>query len=324
MMSGTHATSLGDFGHAMDDAVVPFEVSGLDLRGRIVQLGPMVDAIISRHAYPDPVARTLAEAIVLVALVGSSLKFDGKITLQSQSDGPVNLIVADFVVPGNVRAYARFDPETDWSAIEARWTDSSVVTGHGMLAFTVDQGPDMNRYQGVVPLEGASLQGAAMTYFKQSEQIPTDIRVSVARLFQAGEPKPLWRAGGALVQFLPQSQDRVRMTDLPDGRNEQHEVDVDDAWREASVLMQTIADDELTDPQVGAERLLFRLFHEHGVRVQEAMAVADQCACSRERIGGVLTGLPPQDLADSFDDEGKIEIVCEFCSTKYHFTADQL
>lgn len=163
---------LGELGFAGDDMVVPFQVDALDVRGRTVQLGPLLDAILSRHDYPEPVARLLAEVVVLTALIGTSLKFTGKFTVQTKSDGPVDLLVADFSTPDALRGYARFSEETLEAAVAAGKAAPEDLLGRGVLAFTIDQGSFMQPYQGIVELDGSSLEQIAMGYFRQSEQIP--------------------------------------------------------------------------------------------------------------------------------------------------------
>ncbi len=321
-------TGLGEFDHAGDDNVVPFQVEALDVRGRAVQLGPMLDAILERHNYPAPVARLLAEAVVLTVLIGTSLKFEGKFIVQTQSDGPVDLLVADFAAPDSVRAYARYDEERLEAAVAAGLTEPQELLGNGVLAFTIDQGAHMQPYQGIVPLAGDSLERIAETYFRQSEQIPTAVRLSAAELFdrdENGKPRHAWRAGGLIAQFLPEAPERMRMADLPGGDGEEvsHRIDEDDHWAEARAMVETIDADELTDPQVTAERLLFRLFHERGVRVYENHAVYDKCSCSREKIGGVLAGLSPQEVEESLED-GLVSVTCQFCSTTYRFSAEEV
>lgn len=321
----TDIKTLGEPGFAGDDSVLPFEVEGLDVRGRTVQLGPMIDAILGRHAYPEPVARLLAEAAVLTVLLGTSLKFEGKLILQTKGDGPVDLLVADFTTPGDLRAYARFDEDRLALAEEAGTTSPAELLGNGVLAFTIDQGAYMQRYQGIVEMKGESLQAMAETYFRQSEQIPTLVRLSVAELFDRdaeGNPRRSWRAGGIVVQFLPEVPERMRMPDLPGGDApegiEDHLHDEDDAWAEAKALVATVEPGELTDPEVGAERLLYRLFHERGARVYPPVPVLDKCSCSRERLGEVLSGFSAEEIAESVED-GAITVQCEFCSTAYRF-----
>lgn len=317
--------NLGDIGFAGDDHVVPFAVEGLDVRGRAVQLGPLLDTILGRHDYPEPVARLLAELITLTVLLGTSLKFEGKLIAQTKGDGPIDFIVADFKTPGDVRAYARFDEDRLQAAIDAGQTSPEALLGKGILAFTIDQGAMMQRYQGIVEMNGGSLSEMAETYFRQSEQIPTTLRMAVAELYRAnadGHKTKSWRAGGLVIQFLPEAPERMRQPDLPGGDApddvELPERGEDDAWTEARALAETIEADELTDPDVGSERLLFRLFNEHGVRVFPPSPVGDKCSCSREKLADVLNGFSAEEIRDSIQD-GHISVVCEFCSTAYLF-----
>lgn len=316
---------------AGDDRVVPFQVAPLDTRGRAVQLGPMLNAILDRHDYPPAVAALLGEAMVLTVLLGTSLKFEGKFIFQTQSDGPVSLLVVDFRSPGSVRAYARYDAEGVAASVAAGRGAPEELLGAGILAMTIDQGAHTQRYQGIVELNGISLQAAAEQYFRQSEQIPTVVRLAVAEIMTPGETgkgfRHRWRAGGLVAQFLPEAPERMRQRDLPggdapDGAEEIGALE-DDAWVEAKALVETIADDELTDPQIGAERLLFRLFHEHGVHVFEGDDVADKCSCSREKIVELVRSFSAEEQAESMED-GRIVTTCEFCSTVYELTGDDL
>ncbi|EKF20153.1 Hsp33 family molecular chaperone [Nitratireductor pacificus] len=315
---------LGEFGFAGDDHVVPFDVEPLDVRGRAVQLGPMLDQILARHTYPEPVARLLAEVMVLTVLLGSALKFDGKFIVQTRTDGPVDMLVADFSTPSAVRAYARFDEAALADAVAAGNDTPEALLGAGVLALTVDQGPDMQRYQGIVQLDGSTLEDVARTYFRQSEQIPTEVRLGVAKMVLPGAEatREHWRAGGLLLQFLPGSPERMRMPDLHGGDGDEENDGAahpdDDAWQEALALMATIEMTELVDPTVGTERLLYRLFHEHGVRVYEGTTVLDDCSCSRDKIRTILEGFTPEEMAESIED-GVIRVTCEFCSTEYDF-----
>lgn len=310
---------------AGDDRVVPFQVEGLDVRGRAVQLGPLLNAILGRHDYPAPVARLLAEAIVLTALLGTSLKFDGRFTVQTKGDGPVDLLVADFSTPESLRAYARYDEEALAEAVREGRMSPPELLGQGVLAFTIDQGRGMQPYQGIVPLDGSSLEEIAEVYFRQSEQIPTKVRLGVAELFdrdEGGKPRHNWRAGGLVAQFLPEAPERMRQPDLHGGDGDDRDTDLseDDTWTEARTLVETIDTDELTDPQVAIERLLFRLFHERGVRVYPPQSVYDRCSCSRDKIKGVLDGFSAEEIEAS-QEEGHIAVTCEFCSTTYRFEA---
>ncbi|KOF19820.1 Hsp33-like chaperonin [Ensifer adhaerens] len=324
------APGLGEFDFAGDDHVVPFQVEGLDVRGRAVQLGPMLDAILERHNYPLPVARLVAETVVLTVLLGTSLKFEGKLIVQTKGDGPVDLVVADFATPDRVRAYARFNEEALAEALKDGRTQSHELLGKGVLAFTIDQGAHTQRYQGIVALDGATLEEIAGVYFRQSEQIPTKVRLGVAELLdrdENGKPRHRWRAGGMVAQFLPDAPERMRQPDLSggddDGDDNEDLFDEDDLWAEAKVMVETIDADELTDPMVGTERLLYRLFHERGVRVYQPQAVYDRCSCSREKIRSVLTGLHADDIESTIED-GLIKVTCEFCSTTYRFEASEV
>jgi molecular chaperone Hsp33 len=312
-----NAPKLGEFGYAGDDHVVPFEVDALDARGRAVQLGEMLDAILSRHDYPEPVARLLAEACVLAVLLGTSLKFEGKFILQTRTDGPVDMLVADFSTPHALRAYARYDADRLEALMAVGENSQQTLLGNGVLALTVDQGEHTQRYQGIVSLDGVTLEAAARTYFRQSEQIPTDLKLSVAKLVVPGA-REQWRAGGMLVQFLPDSAERMRLPDLPGCDGDETAVHADNAWLEVQALLATVEPTELIDPTVGTERLLYRLFHEHGVRAFDGVRVADQCSCSREKIQGILQGFSAEEIKESTRD-GKIEVACEFCSTDYEF-----
>ena len=324
-----HATGpLAEISLAGDDQVVPFHVAPLDVRGRSVQLGPMLDSILSRHDYPPAVSKLLGEMTVLTVLLGTSLKFDGNFIIQTQSDGPVSLVIIDFSTPGNVRAYARFDEARVQAASNDNPVQSRDLLGNGVLAMTIDQGPHMQRYQGIVSLDGISLEEAAHQYFRQSEQIPTRVRLAVAEILVPAETGSgsvrSWRAGGILTQFLPDAPERIRQEDLPGGDvpDEQvPEIEPDEAWVEAGALMDTIADDELTDPNISAERLLYRLFNEHGVRVFEPTKIEDQCSCSREKVLALV-----KDFTDREDDtpNENISTTCEFCGEIYTLSATEL
>lgn len=318
---------LGEFGFAGDDDVVPFEVGALDVRGRIVQLGPLLDDILTRHAYPEPVARLVAEACLMTVLLGTALKFEGKFIFQTRTDGPVDMVVADFATPQALRAYARYDEGRLAEAVAAGKDSPAELLGNGVLALTIDQGDHSQRYQGIVPLEGETLEQAAKTYFRQSEQIPTEVRLSVGKLVlpAPGGRREHWRAGGLLAQFLPKAPERMRMPDLPGGDGDidlsAREV-ADQAWLEAVALVGTVEHTELLDPDVGSERLLFRLFNEHGVRVFEGTHVEDKCSCSEERIRGILDGFTAEEIVDSTED-GAIRVSCEFCSKAYEFAPEE-
>jgi molecular chaperone Hsp33 len=307
-----------------DDIVTPFEVAKLDLRGRVVRLGSVVDEILAKHDYPPPVAKLLGEAVVLAVMLGSALKIDGRFIMQTQSDGPVRMLVVDFTTPGKVRACARFDRNRVAEAIAADRTAAGALLGKGHLAMTIDQGPDMSRYQGLVALEGGSLEDAAHEYFRRSEQIPTQVRLAVAEELRqaAGGASHRWRAGGIMLQFLPKAPERARVADLhpgdaPEGV-ELHSLPEDEAWVEGRALVSTVEDLELIDPALSSERLVYRLFHEPGVRVFRGSPLRAECSCSRDSVEAMLKSFS-QDDRDHMVEDGKISVTCEFCSANYLF-----
>lgn len=306
----------------IDDAVLPYEVDALDVRGRLVRLGPALDEILTKHDYPAPVGKLLGEAIVLTTLLGSALKFEGRFILQAQTDGPVSFLVVDYMAPDRLRAYARYDAARLGDA-----KDSGALLGRGHLAMTIDQGPDMSRYQGLVALDGGGLEEAAHEYFLRSEQIPTRVRLAVGEEWRSSDGgKHRWRAGGMLMQFLPKAPERARQADLhpgdaPEG-TEVHSITEDDAWVEARSLIETVEDVELIDPELSGERLLFRLFHERGVRVFTPLSLRAQCSCSRDAVAAMLKSFSSDDRAAMVKDD-KVVVTCEFCSSVYQFTPDE-
>ncbi len=293
----------------LDDAVLPYAVEQLDVRGRVVRLGSSVDHILEQHKYPPPVARVVGEALALTALLGSLLKFSGRFQLQTRTNGAIDMLVVDFDAPDRLRAFARFDA--------AKLAVGKDLLGKGHLAFTVDQGADASRYQGIVALEGQGLEEAAHQYFRQSEQIPTLVRLAVAQRVTGDGVS--WRAGGLLAQFLPSSSERQRQADLhpgdaPDGLTYELPQE-DDAWTEVKAIAATIEDHELVDPTLSSERLLYRLFHQPGVKVFEPQILQDACRCSDDGVRSMLRGFTADDRADMVGDDGMIGVTCEFCST---------
>ncbi len=287
---------------ASDDIIAAFQIEDAPVRGRIVRLGSMIDEILTRHAYPEPVANLLGEACALAALVGGSLKFDGKLIVQAQGDGPVSLVVADYDTSGAVRGYCRFDPEgvAELSRGFARPGAKSLL-GKGVFVMTIDQGPEMERYQGITPIEGETLALCAETYFAQSEQTPTRVRLAVGQL---QTPQGfVWRAGGLLVQNIAGDEDARGAAA--------------DAWSRVQALFETTGEDELIDPTVPAERLLYRLFHEDGVRLFQPKPLKAFCRCSPERILNVLRSFPAEERTDMVETDGMIRVTCEYCSRVY-------
>jgi molecular chaperone Hsp33 len=302
-----------------DDNLVAFAIEPLDCRGRIVRLGPAIDTLLTRHDYPEPVARLLGQAAVLAVLVGGSMKFDGRFVLQTQTDGPVSLVIADFSAPDAIRAYARFDRAAVEAAMAGHKDDAAGDTarllGKGALAMTIDQGPGMKNYQGIVELDNTSLEDAALGYFSRSEQIPTGVRLAVGQMRQKGASGPVWRAGGMLVQHFPPATDVEVLTPASADDHAEH-------WREASAHLQTVSDLELLDPEISPERLLFRLFHETGVRIFPPRPLVHRCPCSAEKVEAMLSDFSPDQRAEMAIN-GEIEVKCDFCSAQYLFNPNQ-
>jgi len=284
-----------------DDIVAAFQIGEQPVRGRIARMGPMVDDILTRHDYPEPVADLLGEACALAALVGSSLKFDGRLILQAQGDGPVAYVVADYDTSGALRGYCRFDAERVAQASTgfAR-PGAKTLLGGGIFIMTVDQGADMERYQGVTPIEGETLALCAEHYFAQSEQTPTRVRLAVGR--GPAEDGRAWRAGGMLLQNVAED----------DARGSTRET-----WETAQALFETLGEDELIDADLPPERLLYRLFHEEGVGLFEPQRLGAFCRCSLERIETVLRSFPLAEREEMVEDDGLIRVTCEYCSRVY-------
>ena len=291
-----------------DDFVAPFQIEGQPVRGRIARLGPVVDDILNRHAYPDAVANLLGEACALAALVGSGLKIDGRLILQAQGDGPVSFVVADYDSEGSLRGYCRYD--------EARVAEASkgfarpgakTLLGEGVFIMTVDQGPDTERYQGVTPIEGETLALCAELYFAQSEQIPTRVRLAVGQVQDEGPLR--WRAGGLILQNIAEDEARAPTRD---------------AWDTALAMMETVGEDELIDPALSSDRLLYRLFHEDGARLFSARPLRAFCRCSQERITSVLQSFPAEERQDMVEPDGKIRVTCEYCSRTYELAPEEV
>lgn len=334
-VSPTHSRAPENFHAGEDDHVIPFAVEELDVRGRTVRLGGAIDDILGRHDYPEPVSRLLAETVALTMLLGTALKFEGRFIVQAQGNGPVSLLVVNFQTPDKVRAMARFDEARLDEAVKAGQAAPTQLLGEGHLALTVDQGAHMNRYQGVVAMQGDSLEEMAQAYFLQSEQIPTLVRLAVGQSLDRGDGgRAKWRAGGFLAQYLPRDSSKMPVRDLHPGDDPNagsHDaddtadpsLDQPDHWREAEALIGTIEADELVDPQVGADQLLFRLFHERGVRVFEGMPVRDECTCSSERAHTTVKTFGDDPDPDMIKN-GAIEVTCEFCSTQYRFDPQSL
>ena len=284
-----------------DDLVGAFQIEGEPVRGRVARLGASVDQILRAHAYPEPVANLLGEACALAALVGSNLKFDGRLIVQAQGSGPVRYVVADYDTSGGLRGYCRYDEdEVAQASAGFQRPGARTLLGDGVFIMTVDQGAAMDRYQGVTAIEGETLALCAEQYFAQSEQTPTRVLLAVGQV--EGPSGPAWRAGGVLIQNI--AEDAARGS-------------TEEAWSRTQILFETLGEDELIDPELASNTLLWRLFHEDGVRVFGSQPLRAFCRCSQERIETVLKSFEPAERAEMVEADGQIRVTCEYCSKTY-------
>ena len=279
------------------DQALGFTIPARSARGRLVRLGPLLDQILSAHDYPAPIARILSEALVLTALLGAMLKdAGGQLTLQAQTEsGIVDLLVCDYK-GGELRGYVRFDKErlAEVPALPSMFA----LFGKGYLAITFDQEASKERYQGIVPLEGANLGEAAQSFFSQSEQIPSLVRLAVNDTGHI--------AGGLLLQHLPEGEE---------GRERLHTRLDHPEWEHVLALAETTKLTELVDPDLPLDNLIWRLFHEEEeIRVLPAIDLVKGCRCNFDHIRGVISRFPPEERAQMVDDDGFISVDCEFCS----------
>lgn len=291
-----------------DDLLRPFQLERSALRGRLVRLGSIVDRVLTRHEYPEPVSRQLGELLVLAATLAGALKFQGTFSLQIRSDGPISLMLTDCTNDGAIRGYAQFDPI---KLASAESDDVPGLFGRGHLALTVEQSEMGESYQGIVELSGETLTDCMHAYFRQSEQVQTGLRIAVGKVKEEGAHR--WRAGGIMLQRLPGES-------LPG-----HDYSpTDEDWRRTMLLLSTATSDELVDPRLPLESLLLRLFHEEGVRVFRPLHLSFGCRCSRARVEAILRVFPEDDLEDMKLDDGDLEVTCQFCNGTYRFDEAEL
>ena len=299
---------------APDDLIRPFQIEHVGVRGRLVRLGPALNEILNRHGYPDLVSQLLGEAVTLSCALAGALKFDGVFTLQTKGDGPISTLLADFKSPGNLRGYAQFDAKAVQN-IDADVTPSIPrLLGAGYIAFTVDQGADTERYQGIVELEGFSLADCAHNYFRESEQIETAIVLASGR----GADDGSWRGGAIMLQRLPEGDPSLLARGVEVGRDEASE----DNWRRVVTLLASTQASELIDPDLVGDDLLYRLFHENGVRIFEPTQLRPGCRCSMKRAERIFQQLPSAELQD-LALEDQLIVTCEFCNASYTFPLEQ-
>ncbi len=289
------------------DLLLPFQLGAGAVRGRLVRIGPAFDKMVVGHSYPPQVAGLLSQAVALAAALAGALKFDGIFTVQAQGDGPIALLLADVTSEGHLRGYARFNPERLPTG-----NDNTIeqLLGKGHLAFTIDQGPKTDRYQGIVELVGPSLADSARLYFEQSEQLDTDVHLSSIM-----QPDGSWRAAALMLSRMP--------SDMKGGPI-LTSSEFEDTWLRSTLLMSTLSDDELLDETLEPTKLLWRLFHQENLITYDAKNLVAQCRCSRPRIASTLRSFPRTEIEELADENGAVEITCEFCQTTYSFDHQDL
>jgi molecular chaperone Hsp33 len=313
-MSDKDMTESVDMAEILDDHVTVFQLDGQSVRGRSVRLGAELERAINAGQatprYPERVARLLGEAMMIGALVARALKFEGRLIVQCHgtNKGAVSLLMADCTTDGHIRGYARWDPDMlRQIELDNRNPGAESLLGGGTFSMTIDQGPDMDQYQGLAAVQGESLSACAEHYFAQSEQIPTKVQLACGQVQVPGGQME-WRGGGMMLQRI--AQDTARAA-------------TEDDWLTAKSLFGTLTDAELIDPDLPHTALLYRLFHEGGVRILETMAVDANCRCSRARLLDALKGFQDSAL-EEMAENGTISANCEFCAAEYVFDLNQL
>ena len=292
---------------AVADAVQPFHLRDTPVRGRLVKLGPLAEALLSRHDNPDVVRKLTGQALALTAGLATALKFQGSFSLQAKGDGAVPMLLADCTDAGTLRGYARAEPDR-LALLNGADAEAGALLGSGYLAFTVDQGPDMERYQGIVSIEGETLADMTQHYFATSEQLAS--RVWLA----AGQTPQGWRATALILERVAAEGGIDAVTSS---------AEHDDAWDTALALAATVKDSEMLDDALSAPQLLHRLFHAEGLVVDPPRPLAYGCRCSRAKLSGVLQGFGDADL-DEMTQSGEISMTCEFCNTTFRFARDEV
>ncbi len=281
----------------LTDLIQPFQIEAIGVRGRLVRLGPALDDVLHRHRYPATVESLLAETVALASALASTLKYEGIFTLHVHGNGPIRTLLADVTTAGGFRTYARFDNER-LEALAAEAQSVPQLLGSGYIAFTVDQGQKTDRYQGITDLAGATLAECAQAYFRQSEQLETAIVLAA----EAANADTGTRAGALMIQRLPPGE---RVDDA-----------AEDDWRRAVILTSTVRTGELLDPALAPNDLLYRHYHEDGVRVYRPRPLRHACRCSKRKVEATLRAMPRTEIEDLFE-EGRLVVTCEFCKTDY-------
>lgn len=306
-----------------DDTVLPFQLGKTDIRGRIARLDGLLSTILGQHNYPLEVSAMLAEAVVLTALIGQTIKLRWKLSLQIRGDGPIRILATDYYGPSQkrgsarIRAYASFDKDR----LDAETGTAFEKIGKGIFGVIIDQGQDMTPYQGMTPLSGGSLAACASTYFAQSEQLPTDFAISVGQSSTADEHNQ-WRAGGIMVQLMPQASPHATQPENT-GTSEPLQVpdivptDTQDGWNRAISHLQTVEETELVGPYITPQTLLKRLFHEDQPQVFPVQPVVFGCSCSPEKVRNTMSMYSAKDITKMTADNGMVTADCQFCGSHY-------
>ena len=293
----------------MARGVTPFFLPRRPVRGRLVRLGPLAHALLTRHPNHPAVARLAGQSLALAAALSTALKFRGSFSVQAKGDGPVSMLLADCSDTGALRGYARADANKLATLVSTEPSPgASQLLGAGYLAFTVDQGPEQNRHQGIVTIEGDNLAEMALHYFRTSEQLRCLVQLA------CDETPDGWRAGALVLEKIAGAGGIDPALD---------EAAQEESWRTATALAGTLTDAELLDDSLPPERLLYRLFHSEGVATDRARALSYGCRCSRARLVGILEGFPSDDL-DHMAVDGDIVMTCEFCNYDFRFARDDV
>jgi len=305
-----------------DDTVLPFQLDRSDIRGRVARLDGTLEHVLHQHRYPPQIEALVAEAALLTALIGQTIKLRWKLSLQVRGNGPARIIATDYYgpaaegEPAHIRAYASFDPERlDPGA------DPFSLIGQGYFAVLIDQGEGMVPYQGITPIAGSSLSDCAQTYFAQSEQLPTRFALSFGRSTVPGEGAR-WRAGGVMLQHMPKASPFVSAEAGSGEGGLLSHIDIlsgGDAenWTRANLLLDTVEELELIGPSVAPTDLLIRLFHEEAPRVFDAQPVRFGCSCSEDKVRQSLSIYSAKDIAHMTTDGGRVTADCQFCGAHY-------
>lgn len=297
--------------------VTPFHLEGRPVRGRLVRLGALADALLSRHDNAPQVNTLAGKALALVAGLSSALKFQGSFSLQVKGDGPVSLLAADCTDAGSLRFYARSDDEALPALLgEVSTPSDRELFGDGYLALTVDQGADMDRHQGIVEIVGDDLAAMATHYFETSEQHACWLMLACERTSEG------WRSGGLILERIA-SEGGVVTDDFGDGASRVSAPEDEDAWETATILARTLTAAELLDDGLPPEKLLNRLFHEESLRVGQPRALAYGCHCSRAKLVDILGRFSEDDL-DHMVVEDRIVMTCEFCNVDFRFSREEV